>query len=137
VVPFQLTFEPGTPIHEQVAFAARKAIISGKFRPGDPFPSVRALSKAMKIHANTAAKVVAQLSAEGLLEVRPGIGTVVASAPAATRPEKTRLLGRDVEKLTVDAMKLGLTLDDLQAAVGQHWRRLNGDKESRHDRPHA
>ena len=117
----------GGPIHEQVAFAARKAIISGRYRPGDPFPSVRALSKAVKIHANTAQKVVAQLTAEGLLEVRPGIGTVVAAAPPASRPEKARLLGRDVEKLTVDAMKLGLSLDDLQAAVAQHWRRLKGE----------
>ena len=28
----------------------------------------------MKIHANTAQKVIAQLTADGLLEVRPGIG---------------------------------------------------------------
>ena len=125
MVPFRCVLESGTPLHEQVAFAAKKAIISGRLRPGDPFPSVRALSKAMKIHANTAQKVVAQLTVEGLLEVRPGIGTVVALAPAATRTERGRLLGREVEQLTVEAMKLGLTLEDLQAAVGIHWRRLS------------
>ena len=130
VVPFRLTLEPGSPVHEQVAFAAKKAIVSGKFRQGDAFPSVRALSKAMKIHANTAQKVVAQLTAEGLLEVRPGIGTVVALAPAATRAERGRLLGREVEQLTVEAMKLGLALEDLQAAVCLHWRRLGGEEEA-------
>jgi DNA-binding transcriptional regulator YhcF (GntR family) len=129
VVPFRLTIEPGKPLHEQVAFAAKKAIISGKLRPGDAFPSVRALSKAMKIHANTAQKVVQQLTAEGLLEVRPGIGTMVALAPGATRAERGRLLGREVEQLTVEAMKLGLTLEELQAAVSHHWRTLSREVE--------
>jgi GntR family transcriptional regulator len=92
-----------------VAFAAKKAMISGQLRPGDPFPSVRVLSKAMKIHPNTAHKVIAQLTAEGLLEVRPGIGTVVLQPPAGRRNERARLLGREVEQLTVEAKKLGLT----------------------------
>jgi GntR family transcriptional regulator len=124
VVPFRVNPEPGVPVHEQVAFAARKALISGKFRPGDPFPSVRALSKAMKIHANTAAKVIAQLTKEGLLEVRPGIGTLVAHPPRASAAERGHLLERDVEQLTVEAMRLGLTLEDLQSAIAAHWRSL-------------
>ena len=102
-------------------------MISGKLRPGDAFPSVRALSKAMKIHANTAARVVAQLTAEGLLEVRPGIGTVVAQRPPSSRAERSQLLGRDVEQLTVEAIRLGLTLEDIQSAVAEHWRKLQAE----------
>jgi GntR family transcriptional regulator len=113
-----------------VAFAAKKAMISGQLRPGDPFPSVRALSKAMKIHPNTAQKIIAQLTAEGLLEVRPGIGTVVLQPPPATRGARARLLGREVEQLTVAAKQLGLTLDDLHTAIDEHWQRLQvPDKE--------
>jgi GntR family transcriptional regulator len=130
VVPFRVTLQLGVPVHEQVAFAAKKAMISGKLRPGDPFPSVRALSKATKIHPNTAHKVIAQLTQEGLLEVRPGIGTVVAQPPPSTRVERSQLLGRDVEQLTVEAMKLGLTLEDLQAAIAEHWRALQREKRS-------
>jgi GntR family transcriptional regulator len=121
MIPFQLNLQSGVPVHEQVAFAAKKAMISGQLRPGDPFPSVRALSKAMKIHPNTAHKVVAQLTAEGLLEVRPGIGTVVLEPPPATGNERARLLGREVEQLTVEAKKLGLTVDDLHNAIDEHW----------------
>jgi GntR family transcriptional regulator len=124
VVPFRVVLETGVPVYEQVAFAARKAIVSGIFRPGDAFPSVRALSKAMKIHANTAQKVIAELTGEGLLEVRPGIGTVVTERPPAPRAERTRLLGRDAEKLVVEAIRLGLTLEDMQSAFAEHWRRL-------------
>jgi GntR family transcriptional regulator len=128
VIPFRCVLEAGTPVHEQVAFAARKAIVSGKLRPGDAFPSVRALSKAIKIHANTAQKVVAQLTAEGLLEVRPGIGTVVCQPPAGPRSDRARLLGRDVEQLTVEAMKLGLTLEEVQAAVAAAWRSMRREE---------
>ena len=45
MIPFRLSFEPGVSLYEQVVYAAKKAIISGVMRPGDPFPSVRALSK--------------------------------------------------------------------------------------------
>jgi len=121
VIPFRLVFSPGVALSEQILYAATKAIVSGQLRPGDPFPSVRALSKAMKIHPNTAHKVVAQLTAEGLLEVRPGIGTVVLEPPPATGNERARLLGREVEQLTVEAKKLGLTVDDLHNAIDEHW----------------
>jgi len=124
VVPFRLNLQSGIPIHEQVVFAAKKAIISGRLRPGDPFPSVRTLGKAMKIHANTAQKVIAQLQIEGLLEVRPGIGTVVAAPAPSAKPERGRLLRNDVEALTVEAMKLGVGLDELQSMIAEHWQKL-------------
>jgi GntR family transcriptional regulator len=128
VVPFRCVLIAGTPVHEQVGFAARKAIVSGKLRPGDAFPSVRALSRAMKIHANTAQKVIGQLTAEGLLEVRPGIGTVVCQRPVAARTDRARLLGRDVEQLAVGAMQLGLTLEELQSAIATCWRGLRREE---------
>jgi len=77
----------------------------------------------MKIHANTAQKVIAQLTTEGLLEVRPGIGTVVVQPPAA-RAGRGRLLARDLEQLTVQAMQLGLSLDELQTSLAECWRGL-------------
>jgi DNA-binding FadR family transcriptional regulator len=67
-------------------------MVSGQLRPGDPFPSVRALSKELKINPNTAHKIVAHLVNEGLLETRPGIGTVVAVLPDSSRKERTQLL---------------------------------------------
>lgn len=126
MVPFRLVPQSGVPIAEQVTFAAKKAILSGKLRPGDPFPSVRVLSRAMKIHANTAQKVIAQLAEDGLLKVLPGIGTVVAQ-PAAPRNGRARLLAREVEELAVQAMQVGASLEDLQSAIAECWRRLAGE----------
>jgi len=42
MIPFRLTFQPGTSIYEQVVYAAKKAVIAGQMRPGDAFPSVTA-----------------------------------------------------------------------------------------------
>ena len=50
--------QPGQSIFDQVVFAAVKAFISGEFQPGQAFPSVRALAAELKIHPNTAHKVV-------------------------------------------------------------------------------
>ena len=131
MVPFRITAQSGVPIAEQVIFAAKKAIFSGKLRPGDAFPSVRVLARSMKIHANTAQKVIAQLAEEGLLEVRPGIGTVVAQ-PKTPRSGRVRALAREVEQLAVQARQLGVSLDELQTAMAGCWQSLYG-KEEEHD----
>jgi GntR family transcriptional regulator len=128
LVPFRVNFEAGAPLWEQVVYAARKAVVSGQMRPGDPFPSVRALSAEFNINPNTAHKVVTALLAEGLLEVHVGVGTVVAQLPSATAVERARLLKREVEQLVVEAKRLGLDLDDVQDALARHWDRLR-DRE--------
>jgi GntR family transcriptional regulator len=124
VLPFRLTFQPGASLYEQVVYTVKRAIVSGQMRPGDAFPSVRVLGKELKINPNTAHKVVTQLIGEGLLEVRVGVGTVVASLPASTAPERSRLLRQELEQLVVEAKKLGMELDDVVQAVTQHWKRL-------------
>jgi GntR family transcriptional regulator len=131
VIPFRLTFRPGVSLFEQIVYAATKAIVSGQMRPGDAFPSVRALSRELKINPNTAAKIVAHLVNEGLLETRPGIGTVVASLPDSTRKERTQLLGQEIEALVVEAKRLGIGREEMLASISAHWSRLSGaDEES-------
>ena len=124
MIPFRLTFQPGVSLYEQVVYAAKKAIVSGQIRAGDAFPSVRALSKALKINPNTAHKVIAHLLGEGLLEVRPGIGTVVA-VPTSTAADRGNLLRREIEQLVVEAKKLGLDVSDVTEAVTSHWNLLD------------
>jgi GntR family transcriptional regulator len=130
MVPFRITFRAGASIFEQVVYASIKAMVSGQLRPGDPFPSVRALSKELKINPNTAHKIVAHLVNEGLLETRPGIGTVVAVLPDSTRKERTQLLGHEIEELVVEAKRLGIELDEMLDSITAHWKRLSGEDAS-------
>jgi GntR family transcriptional regulator len=124
VIPFRLTLRPGTPISDQVVYAATRAIVAGQLQPGEAFSSVRTLSRELKINPNTAHKVITQLLNDGLLESRPGIGTVVAELPRATAIQRTDLLGSQIEELVVEAKRLSMELDDITSAISRHWKRL-------------
>jgi GntR family transcriptional regulator len=124
VLPFTVALRPGLSVHEQVVFAVKKAIVSGRLRPGDEFPSVRVLSRELRINPNTAHKVVGTLIGDGLLDVRPGIGTFVAERPVADVRDRRVLLKDDVEHLVVDARHLNLDVQDVLDAVAEHWNRL-------------
>jgi len=128
VIPFRVEFRPGVSLFEQVVYAAKRAMISGQMRPGNVFPSVRLLSKELKINPNTAHKIVTHLVMTGLLETQPGIGTVVATLPEASKAERAQLLDREVERLVVEAKRLGVDLEDLSSAVAAHWKRLGGGR---------
>jgi len=125
VLPFSLVFRSGLSVHDQVVFAVKKACVAGQLRPGDAFPSVRTLSQELRINPNTAHKAVATLVGEGLLEVKPGIGTIVGRAPAGTRAQRRTLLREDLERLVVEARKLSLDVDDVLEAVKDHWSRYD------------
>lgn len=125
MIAFCVSFRAGVSLFDQVVYAAKKAMISGQMRPGDAFPSVRVLSKELKINPNTAHKIVAHLIAEGLLEMRPGLGTVVAALPESTRRERTALLGQQMEELVVEAKRLGIGRDETLDAIKSHWTRLS------------
>jgi GntR family transcriptional regulator len=131
MVPFRITFRAGVSLFEQIVYASKKAMVSGQLRPGDPFPSVRTLSKDLKINPNTAHKIVAFLVNEGLLETRPGIGTVVAALPDSSQKERTQLLGQEIEELVVEAKRLGIELAEMLSSISAHWQLLSGDDPNR------
>lgn len=124
MIPFRVELRPGSPIYEQIVYAATKAVIRGQLRPGDAFPSVRSLSKELKINPNTAHKVIHRLVTAGLLEIRPGSGTVVAHRPQASKAERAKLLEEQLEELIVEGKRLGIELADMQDALEKHWKRL-------------
>lgn len=125
MIPFRCQFVPGLPLSEQLVLAAKRSIVSGQMRPGDPFPSVRALSRELKINPNTAHKVIALLTAEGFLAVHPGIGTVVALPATSPAPERRKLLNEDLEHFLIEARQAGLTRDEIVTALDRHWTRLH------------
>jgi GntR family transcriptional regulator len=131
MLPFSVSLRPGVPIHEQVVYAVTRAVVTGQLRPGDAFPSVRSLSQELKINPNTAHRIVATLVEHGLLEVRPGIGTVVRAGQGPLRPrrvgepgrERRALLDREAERLVVHSRRAGLSLQDVLKAIRRHWGR--------------
>ena len=121
-LPFSVDIRPGRPLHDQVVFAVTKAVVTGQLAAGDAFPSVRALSQELRINPNTAQKIVGTLIERGLLEPRPGIGTVVAAWQPAANPARRASLASQIDRLAVEARQLGMTLTDVLDAIRRAWK---------------
>ena len=80
-----------TPLHAQLERSIRVASGSRRIRPGDQLPTVRQLAVALRINANTVAKVYSHLERTGAVETRRGIGTFVADAPAMPNEAARRM----------------------------------------------
>jgi GntR family transcriptional regulator len=132
VTVFNFDFRRGTPIFEQVVLAAIAAIIRREYLPGQTFPSVRVIAADLKIHPNTAHKVIQHLVAEKWLEARPGIGTVVADRAANRGEEWRTLLQLDVQRLLQRAQSIGASLPDVIDELTHQW---NDAKPSRNKEP--
>ena len=129
MLPFRVTLDPTEPPGRQVVFAATRAIVSGELREGDAFPSVREISQALRINPNTAHKAVAELIRKGLLEARPGVGTVVAAGRPVDPAERDALLSAHLEALVVEARRLEISREELERALRSSWDELMGDND--------
>jgi GntR family transcriptional regulator len=125
VLPFRVDLVPGVPVYEQLVAAATRAVVCGELRDGDAFPSVRALSQALRINPNTAQKAVTQLTSLGLLQVHPGIGTRVAQPPRSSKAGSTAELRPHAADLVLEARRRGLSLPDLYSLIDAEWQRLD------------
>ncbi|MET0134273.1 MAG: TetR/AcrR family transcriptional regulator C-terminal domain-containing protein [Kibdelosporangium sp.] len=80
----------GAPYLKIVA-VIRDRITRGELRPGDRIPSTRGITQEFGVAMATATKVIAALRDEGLVDARPGAGTVVkAWQPAVTARKSPR-----------------------------------------------
>ena len=65
------------PLHRQLYFVLREAILESRLGPGARLPSSRALAKDLGVSRNTALAAFEQLLAEGYIEGRVGAGSYV------------------------------------------------------------
>ena len=117
MLPFTIQFQDGIPAAEQLLLAVRKAMLTGQLRAGDAFPSVRTLSQELRISPTTAHKVVLQLKADGLLASQPGVGMVITAPEQPSVSDRQEQLRPACEHLLEEAADLGLTLDQVIAAL--------------------
>ena len=78
------------PLHAQIERTIRVAIASHRLRPGDQLPTVRQLAVALRINANTVAKVYTHLERTGTLETRRGVGTFIVDNAESARNDEAR-----------------------------------------------
>ena len=108
------------PIGRQIVDAVRMKIATGELTAGDQLPSVRGLAQQLTINPNTVAKAYAELTTEGWLESRQGMGLYV-SAPRQrlSDDERERRLDDAIARFINDVIPLGFPADEVQTRV-QH-----------------
>ena len=76
------------PRYRQLAEQYRKAITSGKYKPGDALPTEMEICETHKVSRHTARDALRILTDDGLIERRRGAGTIVATrgTPAFAQP---------------------------------------------------
>jgi GntR family transcriptional regulator len=128
MVGIHLTLAGTAPIFQQIVDQVVLAVRRGDLAPGAAMPSVRALAETLVINPNTVARAYSELVRVGVLEAQRGRGVFVAQRRELyADSEQQRRLAAAVDRLVGDAAMLGLTADQVRAAVEQGLARLDPD----------
>lgn len=114
------------PPYLQILHAIRSQITDGTLTAGSPVPSERQISSDWDVSRATATKVLAALRAEGLVEARQGVGTVVrAQVPVGnsaqdrfTTMQRTGRIYAPGEYAKITAAELVTAPEAIAAALG-------------------
>ena len=116
----QLSGADPRPIVRQIGDGIRRAIASGELEVGAQLPSVRGLAQQLTVNPNTVAKAYAELSSDGWLDARQGLGLFVAAPrQRLSKSERELRIGRAVDSFAAEVVGLGYPLEDVLDRVEQ------------------
>jgi len=105
------------PLYEQIAARIRVAIASGVLSAGETLPSVRNLSRTLRVNPATVTQAYHDLAADGFVETRHGQGTFVREVDVALREEEKMTQAKQLVRLLLqDAARLGIGVEELARA---------------------
>lgn len=96
------------PLYEQIKNAIKENILKNKVSEGQQLPSVRTLSKDLKVSILTVKKAYDELEEEGFVESRQGLGTFVAGKDSEVKREE---LQKKLEEHLQEAINLSIQLN--------------------------
>lgn len=103
------------PIYEQIADQIKGKIMQGELQADTPLPSVRTLSKELKISALTVKKAYDELDAEGFIVTVHGKGSFVAFAnQQLLLEEKKKEVEADFEMAIRKGRSCGMTNEEIK-----------------------
>ncbi len=103
------------PIYEQIMIQIKAGIIEGTLIAGEALPSVRALSRELKISALTVKKAYDSLEEEGLVVTVHGKGSFIANTNQELLMEERRKeLEKELEAAVRRAQAGGLTEKEIR-----------------------
>lgn len=117
----------GLPVRDQLVAQLQMQILGGHLAPGQRLPSVRALARRMKVHANTVSAAYHDLEAAGHVELRRGAGVFVRrGAPASL--EEARDLDDMIRLSLCAAFRKGHSGVEIREAIGRWLKAAHPDR---------
>lgn len=113
------------PIYLQIVEKVGRAVEVGAVGPGERLPTVRELAAELTVAPNTVVKAYDELRRMGLVEGKPGVGTVVSQGVEEVARERRvgAVYGR-LREVVRDAAALGISQDELWDRVDAEFERL-------------
>ena len=103
------------PIYEQIIEQIKAMIINGILKENDILPSVRSLSKELKISALTVKKAYDYLEDEGFTVTVHGKGTYVGAAnQEMLKEEQRKEVESDLEKAIQKGLRSGMSKEEMK-----------------------
>lgn len=104
------------PIYEQITDQIKTLIRGGELKENDNLPSVRGLSKELKISALTVKKAYDSLEEEGFAVTIHGKGTYVTAVnPGLLLEEQKKELEADLEMAVCKGRRYGISDEDIRS----------------------
>ncbi len=104
------------PIYEQIMDQIKAAIVSGELTEDTMLPSVRGLSRELKISALTVKKAYDNLEQEGFTVTVHGKGTfVTATNQERIREERQKEVEKDLEQAIAKGRRSGLSEQEIRS----------------------
>lgn len=104
------------PIYEQILDQVKTMIRNGELKENDVLPSVRSLSKELKISALTVKKAYDNLESEGFVVTVHGKGTYVAASNAERLlEEQKKEVEADLEMAIQKGRRCGISDEDIRS----------------------
>ena len=115
-VDIRISKESSVSLREQIAAQIEFLIATGKLKPGEPLPSVRALARQLRIHHNTVSQAYQDVTALNLLASKRGTRLIVGTPEQraiASHPDLDDLINQAIRT----ARQHGYSLQELSERV--------------------
>jgi GntR family transcriptional regulator len=110
---FELDIRSRKPIYEQLVDKMKELIMNEVLKPDEQLPSVRTLATELTINPNTIQKAYRELEVQGFIYSIKGKGSFVNPNNQIKDGEKMEAVRRDLEKLVLEALYLGIPSSDI------------------------
>jgi GntR family transcriptional regulator len=129
-IDFSIDLASPLPLYAQIKEQIKFALASGRIKKGNKLPSVREVSKELRINPNTVVQAYKELEYENILFTKKGQGTFISmNAPEITEKDRVKILSKQMEQVVAKAKKIGSNRKELTLILVQSADKLDFDKK--------